>query len=227
MPVPTHFKFTVRGIFRSTPETWSTSCHFGRKVDLGPDAALSDIDDGAVTSAVAAYFGSAYFSNAIEVQDWRFYDIGTDGRMEGNAPLMHTFAPGALRGGNSGTNLFPTQISLVATLVATDKGPAKFGRMYLPVPYQALQTDFRYSDAQAETYRAELETFLVAVNHAIDLPGTPSPARAVNVSRGPAGSSTGTIQHVDHLEMGRVLDTVRNRRKSLLEERHVGAEISW
>jgi hypothetical protein len=35
------------------------------------------------------------------------------------------------------------------------------------------------------------------------------------------------MQGVDHIEVGRVYDTIRSRRRSLLEERFVGAQIDW
>jgi len=225
MPVPTHFKFVVRGIFNGTPEQWSTSAHYTRNHDLGTDAGLDDIRADDVTDAVVAYWGSINFGNQIEVSDWRFYDIGTDGHMEGNAPLMHTFEPRELHGAGTAWQ-YPPQLALVMTLMAEERGPAQFGRQYLPLPAVTVDSSGRVSQAQAAGQRDEFTAYTKAISDCIDLVGVVS-SSGCNVSKGPVGSGTGTLQLIDHIETGRVIDTLRNRRKSLDEDRDVGGHIDW
>lgn len=226
MPVPEHFKFVVRGVFSGTPEEWSTSCHFTNDQNAIPaHAGLGDVNEGNVTSAVNAYFGSTLFASSVVVSDWRMYKIGTDGHMMDNGPLLHLYTDASIHGSSS-PHIFPPQIALCATLVADNRGPAKFGRMFLPSPAVNLDASGRVSTALISQQVDGLVTFLKAVSDSIDLEATQS-SKCCNVSPGPAGSSSGTIQDVDHVEMGHALDTIRNRRKSLDEERFVGGQIDW
>lgn len=226
MPVPTHFRFTVRGDFLNSPEHWSFGCHFSRENDAIADAGFDDVDEGGVTDAVVAFLGSSLFSNKVEVRDWRLYVIGTNGKMEGNGPLLHDFAPGELKGASAGAR-FPSQCSVAVTLIAANRGPAQRGRFYLPTfGGMALEDDWMLSDAVAGVIRTAATTFLKDISDQIDLVDLTQSA-CVNVSPGPVGSGTGTIQEVDHLEVGRVVDTIRNRRRSMLETYNVGGHIDW
>lgn len=225
MAVPTHFRFVVRGSFIGAEETWSTSCHFSRDNPAEPDAGLDDINEGNVTSAVAAYFGTSEHLASTQVDDWRFYVIGTDGHMEGNGPLLHEFEDNEVKG--TGTSYkYPNQVALVATLVATNRGPARFGRMYLPPPNKGLDTTGRLSAADAGFLADSVGAFLKAVADSIDMELTTS-SEGLNISPGPPGSSVGTRQTIDHIEVGRVLDTMRSRRRSLIEERAVAGHLDW
>lgn len=226
MAVPTHFRFNVRGHFAGTPEFWQTGAHFSRDVDLAGDAELGDISESGVTDAVLAFFATSNFPTAVVLDDWRMYQIGTNGKMEGNGPKLHTFEANTYKG-TASTPRYPPQVALVATLVAVNRGPARFGRMYLPSPMASMQSDLRISAADALTWATNVGAFLKAVSDSIDLPGTTLSAKGLNISPGPAGSTEGTRQEIDHIEVGRALDTLRNRRKSLLEERAVGGHLDW
>lgn len=221
--VPSHFRFTARGTFTGTPEIWSFGWHFNRVVVGGTDAGLSDIDESAVTTALGTFFGQGIMDSGVLLTDWRAYVIGTDNKMEGNGPLLHDATGDDIHG--SGGKIYPPQVALCVTLVADNRGPARFGRMYLPGPALSLGTDRRYTDTQCDSIATAVSAFLKDVSDAIDIPGTIQSAAACNVSSRPAGG--GTIQDVDHVEVGRALDTLRTRRNQLLEERHVGGQIDW
>jgi hypothetical protein len=225
VPVPKHFRFTVRGDFLNSPEHWSFGCHFTKTVPLADDAALGDIDESGVTDAVVAFLGSTLFSNKIEVRDWRMYDIGTNGKMVGNGPLLHEFEPAELKGGSAGTK-FPSQCSIAVSTIANDRGPAQRGRFYLPTVVTQIEDDWMLGDAVAGVIREAATTFLKSISDQIDMVDLNSSA-CCNVSPGPIGSGTGTLQQVNHLEVGRVVDTVRNRRRSMLETYNVGGSIDW
>jgi len=223
--VPTHFKFVVRGHFIGSPETWSFSTKYSRNVTAGPDITTDDVDEGACTAAVTALIANSHISSAVAVDDWRMYQMGTNNRLEDpTGPLLHLFPFETVKG--TGTIRFPPQVSLVITSVAVNRGPAKKGRFYLPGPADAINSDGRYTDAQAAAYRTLASTFTKAVSDAIDYPLGES-SEGLNISEGPPGSTTGTKQTIEHYECGRALDTLRNRRKSLLEEWNVGGHIDW
>lgn len=225
MPVPKHFRFTVRGHFDGSPETWVTGCHFNRVYPAEPDTGLGDISESGAATAVSAHFNSVDYGAHVVVDDFRFYEIGTDGKMESNGPLLHTFAANSVKGTGSAWK-FPPQVALCMTLVSSNRGAARMGRMYMPGPNADLAADGRLSTAQADGILGRFVTFLKNLSDTIDAPATLS-AHVANVSPGPPGSTVGTIQQVDHVECGRVYDTVRNRRKSMLEERRVGGHIDW
>jgi len=223
VPIPTHFRFTVRGVFKNTPEQWSFGFHMSRSSETFPDAGLDDIDEGGVTAALTAFIQSGVFDSSVRVVDWRAYVIGTDNKMEGNGPLLHEVTPADIDG--TASVRYPSQIAAVVTLVADNRGPARFGRFYLPGPAYQLESDRRISTTNADTIATSATTFLKAVSDSIDAPFTES-VKGVNVSlRG--GGGAGTLQQIDHVEVGRVYDTLRTRRNQLLEERQVGGQIDW
>lgn len=226
MPIPTHLKFTVRGNFKDSPEQWSTGFHMSRAIDGGGDTGLGDIHVDDVDAAMSAFFGSSLFTTKVELVDWRAYVIGTNGKMEGNAPLLREYEPGELVGTGSMNNAHPPQVAVVASTVAVNRGAAQFGRMYLPGITFPIGADWILSAGNAATIVGSVVQFLKDVSDAIDVPLAGSTA-GVNVSRGPIGSPTGTIQEIDHVRVGRVFDTVRNRRKSLLEQYQLSGHIDW
>jgi hypothetical protein len=224
MTVPTHFKFTFRGHFDGSPEFWSFGCHFRRGVDLGSDADLDDINEGAVTSAIGTFMANATFGTVTRLDDWRAYVIGTNGRMEGNGPLLHLVDPGSPVAGSGGMN-FPPQVAVVATKVAANRGPGHLGRMYLPCLGAALSTGGRMTAATALSLAQATSAFLKSISDAIDLPGTIESAQCVNISDRPVG--TGTKQTVDHIRVGRAFDTMQSRRTNLDEDYQEDTAIDW
>jgi hypothetical protein len=224
VPVPTHFRFTARGFFFNTPEQWSIGFHMSRDQAAGPDADLGQVNEGQVTTAFAAFMNSGVIATTVRLQDWRCYQIGTDGRMEGNGPLLHDYAGTPVQG--NGIIKYPPQVSLKATFVAPNRGPAKLGGFYIPGPTADLQNDLRLSTTDATAAITAVTNLLKGVSNAIDLPNTILSAHGLNVStRG--GNGSGTKQQIDHVEVGRVLDTLRTRRGALLEARQVGGHIDW
>jgi len=220
MPVPTHFKFTFRGDFTGTPEHWSFGLHY-RKDVLAADATVGDVDQGAVTSACDTFFGSSFgrIPNICKMTDWRLYDIGTDGRAQGDIVVVDVSAD-SIQGADNPK--YPPQVALAITKVGDDRGLARLGRFYLPTN-APLASDQRLSESEASATADAVTQFVKDISGAIDLPGTLESSPLLNVSNRGAGAK----QEVDHLEVGRVLDTLRRRRRSLLEERHIHGQIDW
>lgn len=225
MSVPTHIRVAVRGSFAGTPEAWSNTFHFSRENGAAPDADYAEIDVDGMLADCAAFYGSSDFCSTVVVDDVRAYVIGTNGRMQGNGPKMAIAAPGAVHG-SGGAFTHPPQITLVMTTVAVNRGPAKFGRVFLPMPNIGTGADGRLSTGSATNIGTAFGAFYKALSDRIDLDLANS-SKGLNVSEGPAGSPTGTAQEIDHIEVGRVWDTLRNRRKSLLEDRQVLGHLDW
>lgn len=220
MPVPTHFKFTFRGDFLNTPEHWSFGFHMSRDVPANPDADINDINVGQVTTACQVFFASGVgqIPNNAKMTDWRAYQIATNGRMESN-PLVVDVSGDSIVG--SGGSAYPTQIAAVITTVAANRGPARFGRFYLPTR-MPIATDSRATATDATNLAEAASTFMKSVSNAIDLIDVHS-SEGCNIS----AVGAGTKQAIDHIEVGRVLDTLRNRRKSMDEERVSTGHIDW
>ena len=223
MAIPTHFRFTFRGHFEGTPEFWSFGLHYARTVSASPDANVGDINESGVTSAIDTFMDNAHMGALTRLDDWRAYQIGTDGRAEGDI-LIHTVDPGAPIAGAGGQN-YPTQIAVAVTTVSDNRGPAKLGRFYLPALAMPLSTGGRMAVADVTALLDTTADFLKGISDAIDLPSTTDSAPCVNVST--RGGSAGTIQDVDHIRIGRVFDTLRSRRRSMDEDYQEGGQIDW
>lgn len=221
MPVPTHLRVVFRGVFLGTPEAWSFGLKFSRDNPAGDDASLDDIDIAGMATDCQTFFGTAAagIPQACKLIDVRGYIIGTDGKMEGNPEIVDV----------SGTNIvgspstkYPPQVCLVMTHVAANRGPARYGRVFLPTALAVQTTDLRLSTAAADGARTAYTNFVKACSDRIDLELTQS-AEQLNIS----ATGAGFRQTVDHHEVGLALDTLRTRRRSMAEERRPGGHIDW
>jgi hypothetical protein len=221
MPVPTHLRVVFRGEFVGTPETWSFGLKFSRDNPAGDDANLGDIDIAGMATDCGTFMGTsgARFPGHCKLLDVRGYIIGTDGKMEGNPEIVDVSSLGLL---GASTSTHPPQVCLVMTHVAADRGPARFGRTFLPTAAPLVSTDLRVSTANAATIREAYTTFVKACSNRIDLELTQS-AVQLNIS----DRAGGVRQTVDHHEVGRVLDTLRSRRRAMDEDRLPGGHIDW
>lgn len=221
MPTPVHMRFTFRGDFVSTPEHWSFGLQFSRDNPGEPDSTVSDIDVDAVTTACDTFFGASFsrIPNNAKMTDWRAYSIGPAGTAEGDI-LVTDVSALDIKGLDAPK--YPPQVALVVTKVANDRGLAQFGRFYLPTN-APLATDQRVSVSEATATADAATQFMKDVSDAIDVGGFAVSSEGLNISN----RGGGVRQTVDHLELGRVLDTLRSRRRSMLEERHVHGHIDW
>jgi hypothetical protein len=224
MTVPSHFKFTFRGHFEDSPEFWSFGCFFSRNVTGGQDAELDNISESGVTAAIATFMANAMMATVTRLDDWRAYVIGTNGKMQGNAPLLHLVDPGSPIAGAGGLS-HPYQVAVVATRVAANRGPAHLGRMYLPCLAAPLSTGGRMTAATALSLAQATSAFLKDISDAIDLPLDQGSSAGLNISKQPV--VTGTKQEVDHIRVGRAFDTMQSRRTNLDEDYQEDTHIDW
>lgn len=221
MPVPTHLYVTFRGTFKTTPETWSFGLRFSRDNPAGEDATLGDIDIPGMATDCGTFFNTtaAKIPSDVLLTDVRGYIIGTDGRMEGNPEIVDVTAStydGAV------APVYPTQVCCVVTHVAANRGPARFGRVFLPTAGN-LGTGKVMSSTEADGIREAYTAFVKNCSDRIDLELAQS-AVQLNIS---ATGAEGFKQTVDHHEVGVVLDTLRSRRRAMVENRRAGGHIDW
>ena len=221
MPVPTHMKIVVRGVFNATPEEWTYSMKFSRDNDGVPDAGIGDINQGDVTAALTAFHASSLFTAQVWVTGWRAYVIGEDGTMEGN-PLVVEYTTGQYIKGLVTVRYSELDTSACITTVAGDRGPARFGRFFVPAPAMAVQADGRWGVSDVTAMLTAATTMAKAVSDAIDLEATTS-SSMLNIS----DVGTGAKQIVKRMKCGRVPDSQRRRRRSLLEEYIETGDIDW
>lgn len=222
MAVPKHMRIVFRGVILNTPEIWSISLKY--KSDFGgvEDPGLDDISASGMLTACQTFFGNARFTSSLQLQEWRAYLIGTDGTMEGN-PRLELLETADFVEGTAGLWHVP-QVAVVVTSVAANRGPARYGRFYLPqVAYGPDPADHRLSLVNATSLAEAASTFCKNVSATIDLPTNPANSPLVNIS----SIGSGTQQEVDHLQVGRVFDTQRRRRNAMLEEPYSTGHIDW
>jgi hypothetical protein len=221
MTVHTHFRIVFRGIFDSTPEIWSFSTKWGRARPLGTDATLEDIGESGVTDAVEAYISSTDFQSNVKCTEWRAYQIGTDGKMEGDPMLVDLSTDPPT--GTGTTRAYPTNVALCVTTVAEHRGHARYGRFYVPGPHAQLDSDRHVATSWLDPFVTHTVTFLKAVSDSIDLPGEIGSSEMQNISN----DASGTFQPVKSIKVGRVLDNISRRRNAMLEDYHDSGDIDW
>ena len=109
-------------------------------------------------------------------------------------------------GAVSNGNFLPLQNALAVSLVTARAGATGKGRFFLPVNQQALGSDGRLLAAARDQYLTSCQSFLNAVN------------AASGWGRVVVSSSKGYESLVTGVRIGRVVDTMRSRRRSLAEE---------
>lgn len=222
MATPVHMKFVFRGVFLDTPEEWSFSAKFSRDTPEAADTTVDDVSETGVDAALYGLLNNSSFATNVQVTDWRAYDIGPLGKMEG-LPLIRLAEDMAAVPTGTGTIRYPTDQALCVTTNAVNRGPARFGRFYLPGISKALAADSRLSETDATGYLTLATNFLKSVSDAIDMPLTSS-SEGLNISQvGPGGAR----QTIDHISVGRVLDRIERRRRSMVEEYVLSGHIDW
>lgn len=205
-------------------ETWSCSVKLadGRIASpaLGNDAFLSTINtqswvDGFIADAVLAYHvnPNTHIAAFARLQYCKLNLINRDGHYDSENSSEHVFVD--TNGGGGTSPVPPNQIALCVSLTTGyNRGAAHRGRFYLPTPLLSVdETSGQISATDANQVAATTKTFLEAISDVPGLDLASSPG-AVVMSR-KAGSPKTRI--VTGVEIGRVLDTQRRRRRSLVE----------
>lgn len=227
MTVPTHIKVVARGDFvntaggaAATGESWTMSWKFSREGGgLTADATASDVHVDAIFTRVGEYLATSQFQDTVVLTGISAYAIKPDGLMEGNP---NTFLGTGTLPRGTGTTHYPFQIATVVSTVAVNRGPARFGRFYLPGPALALGADGRMAAINVADLVTTTVDMLKDVSDEVDLGGAGS-SNMINVS----SLGGGTKQVVDFVRIGRVYDTHRSRRTSLDEDYQNSGHIDW
>jgi len=223
VPNPPHLLASFRGVLGESPatglETWSFGLRFAEENPSAPASpppagapgasASQELAQEFAQAAGAFITGSANFTTSVWFTEVRLYDIGTDGKMV--APPF-TASNGTPNVGTS-SNHVPYQLSTVVSLYANGLGKGRRGRIYLPPQGFGVGRDGLLSQTHQNATGQAVGTFLNAL---INNTRLSTAARLVVIGK---TGSVGTVRGVDHVLVGRVIDTQRRRRRSLDEAR--------
>ena len=176
-------------------------------IDTGGQAARDAIADGARAAYQANLpniLKNDCFLTRVEAVEWSA--TGAYSQTAGGEYERGVWAGTPVAGGFSASTIgyMPPQTALVATLDTPRVGPSGTGRIFLPFPGFTLGSDLRISAADAQLAANTIAEFVR------DLNGIGPGLVSVMSSKG-----FGTV--VNSVRVGRAADTLRSRRKSVLE----------
>lgn len=194
-------------------ETWSC----GLRMSPINTGAVSQADQSAklasVVSAVQTFHSRA--SGGVQVNSralLSFVKFNAIDAITGHYkyPVTNVSYPANIAGGYVDAGVHPNQIALCVTLLtAVQRGPASKGRFYVPLPAYTIGTDGLIGATYATNAKTGVMDFVTALN-AID---------ASNFKVAVYGTKQGVLAQnlVTAVKVGRVLDTIRRRRRQLPE----------
>lgn len=208
-------------------EQWSCSLRLAEQSSAGgaqvpPNAEVDAWLHGALKDAVLAYHTRAdtCIHTASKLSFVKANRINVEGHYMDPGTNEHVFAD--ISGGGGSFIQLPNQCTVCVSLTTGfSRGPAHRGRFYLPMP--ALGVEFASGaihPSNVATIVSSTKTFLEAI---ADVPGIDSP---VSLTPSVMSRKLGAPAHraITGVEVGRVVDTQRRRRKSLTEN-YVGVAL--
>lgn len=171
------------------------------------------IDD--VATAVGTYFNTVGVDNSASLTLLKLNMIGPNGRyVSDDETVQYEYDPPVT--GNGSGNPAPQVALAISLMTDRARGRAHMGRFYLPVPSAPLAEDGRITVALATLFATGTTTLLDNINAAMP----------TNWDVGVASDvGTGAFEPVRRVRVGRVLDTIRSRRRSLDEAYVVGPDL--
>lgn len=214
-----HHKLTVFGTQYSATETWSFSVRF-QTGDPSSDIPQLKADEDA--AAWLNEWNTGLWCNRYAYVGVKWSRIGSDGLVvPGSVPTVSLPAGSGGTPGPEGSGAvvhYPPQCTHVATLLTeATGGRARKGRVYLPPACQAIDTVGHISSTGADILQDGLAAFLSSVT---DGETVLAPKVLSNIGAG----ADNTIVSV---QVGRVVDTQRRRRRSLDEARPAPTAITF
>lgn len=188
-------------------EQWSCGFRLRKKT-----AGVIDNGTGLLTGisgAVSTFHANSnsFISRDAKLSYVKVNAVGTDGKYIGQGTNQALYADVA--GGLAVTQMYPNQIAWgVSLTTGFSRGPAHRGRFYLPLPCCSMDTDSRVLTAQADALKGAVQTMIDTVNGV-------NPDYEMAVFSRKLGSPGN--RRITGVAIGKVLDTQRRRRRSLVE----------
>lgn len=213
MPAPSHYRATFKGEFKSSAtgepfELWNTSIALrpGGSVSTASMQQIADDlrDDFAAwcSTTESGFAGNTWFTEV------RLDHVGENGRIDQDAVFSPVSGGGATY--SPGSAYLPPSCAVVLTLDTGGRGRSRFGRMYLPLLKVLMTNEGTIGEGQQLEILNSCATLLRNMSN---LPGIDGGAGIVVASN--AGG--GALKDVQSIRVGRVVDTMRSRRRSMDE----------
>lgn len=212
MPYAPHIRMTASGHFGGASANYeqfsfSLALEGSSLGGFDSDGALQLMADTRMD--VATFFnGPIRFPANAVLDEVKFASIGPDGAYTDDAVIIPAVTPGS----GSDAPQFPSQVALAISLQTERRGASGRGRFYVPAPQVAIMsTTGTMAVPDQERCVGAAEGLLNAINNApnLDING---PRFQVVVA-----SSKGFNSPVTRVRVGKALDTIRSRRRSLEE----------
>ena len=190
-------------------EQWSCGIRLTPVAPGGPVAVTSGMLDSAVM-AIGLFHGSAgsKISPNAKLSFVKLNPIGVDGRYIFDDTTEAVVAD--VGGTGSGGATYPNQVALVVSLTTGfSRGPAHRGRFYLPLPTAPVDVNGMISASDAAGVGVKVDELLTNIN-----------AISAGMEASVMSRKDGAPGHrrITGCEVGRILDTQRRRRRSLIED---------
>lgn len=216
MAVKSHFRVTLSGRFGTSPERFSYGVNLVQRntetagvfnsPDMAPNATVYD-DIAADCVAFHGSAGAAISPRAV-LDTVKIAKIGTDGKYAADPIIREVNRPGgAVSTGQAAWT--PPQTAWCMSLTSDTRGASGRGRFYLPMPIVSMGDDCLIDAQYITGATGAAATFLNNLNNQ---PGLDALDIRVAII-----SSKGSAALVTGVRVGRVLDTMRSRRRSLDE----------
>jgi len=202
-------------------EQWSCSLRLAEQLRVPganyvpPEGDIDDWVKGAIKDAVLAYHTreSTWIHPTAKLSFVKLNAVGTDGEYTSQGG-SHEYVFADVAGGGQVAQLHPNQVALAVSLTTGyTRGPAHRGRFYLPLPSIEMQPDGTIAAFYTNGIKGSTKTFLEAI---ADVPGVDAiNSLTPTVMSRKAGSPA--HRKITGVDVGKVLDTQRRRRRSLPE----------
>ncbi len=161
----------------------------------------------AVLTACETFFAATSASNA-RLMTVKLNEIGTDGKYERDTTVRHDYPGAGIAGLGTPHHVF--QVALVVSLLTTKaRGHASKGRFYVPSPQAfGAAPNMTLTEGQSADVAIAATTFIESLNAVV----TGFEVGLVS----PIGAGAESV--VTRVRVGSVLDTMRSRRTSLVED---------
>lgn len=196
-----------------TKESWAfglTLRHDGVGDGSNPDAVGAGI-----IAAAEAFIVSANIGDACHLDTIKYNLIGVDGHYVNTTETIRYDYP-TPPAGTAAAAAAPQLALCISLMTAVARGPGHAGRFYVPMFYGALDSEGLISTSIATTMASRATALLNAVN-------ADSEEWHVAVE---SNVGEGHQNDVTHVRVGRVVDTIRSRRTSLVESYITGAALA-
>lgn len=188
-------------------EQWTWSLSFIE--NFGPSTAPTEVPADVITAVQTFHQSSAVaLGSGVTLDAIKLNEIGVDGRYtNSSATVEHFFDPPE---GAAGTIQLPPQCATaVSLLTGKTRGLAHRGRFYVPRLGRTVGTDGRLTTSDQSDLLTAAAAMVGSLNTAL---GPDYVCGVVSDRR------TGAQQVVTELAVGRVVDTIRSRRRKLVED---------